>query len=82
MGSRFAPVVVHLFGDVCSTVVDGVSLHAHHLGFDDAGTVAAMGALDGFAGRVVDLAGVGAIDDDGRNAVAQVRESARSSGRY
>src|SRR5262249_36726617 len=65
-----APVLVHLFGDVSGGVVDGVALHAHQLGLDQRRSFAAMGALDGFIGRVENLTSVGTVDDHARNAVA------------
>ncbi len=50
--------------------MDGVAFHAHHFGFDHGGAFAAVGAFDGFVGGVVDLAGVGAVDDDAGDAVS------------
>ena len=70
MGSRFFQYSNIGFGNVRGGVVDGVAFHAHHLGFDQGGAFAAVGALDGFVGGVVDLAGVGAVDDDAGDAVS------------
>src|SRR5580765_5513117 len=34
-GIALAPELEHLFGDVIRSVVDGVSFHTHHFGFDE-----------------------------------------------
>src|SRR5437016_2940909 len=70
-GNRIAlaPILKQRLGDVVGGIVDGMALHAHHLGFDQRGTLAAPGALTGFMGGVVNLAGVGAINDYAGDAV-------------
>src|SRR5262249_61256770 len=69
-GIALAPVLVHLFGDIGRGVVDGVAFHAHQFGLDQGWAFAAMGALDGLVGCVINLAGIGAVDDHARHAVA------------
>ena len=69
-GVALFPEVEHGLRHIRGGVVDGVAFHAHHFGFDHGGAFAAVGALDGFVGGVVDLAGVGAIDDDAGDAVS------------
>ena len=68
-GIAGTPVLEQLRRDVMRGVVNGVAFHAHHLGFDQRGAFAATGALAGLVGGVVDLAGVGAVDDDAGNSV-------------
>src|SRR2546426_12626129 len=70
-GNRIAlaPILEQRLGDVVGGIVDGMALHAHHLGFDQRGTFASTGALTGFMGGVVNLAGVGAINDYAGDAV-------------
>src|SRR5213594_4545798 len=70
-GNRIAlaPILKQRLGDVVGGVVDGMAFHAHHLGFDQRGTLAAPGALTGFMGGVVNLVGVGAINDYAGDAV-------------
>src|SRR5579862_8538010 len=69
-GIAFAPKLEHWLGDVIGGVVYSVPLHAHHLGFDERGALAAAGAFAGFVGGVVDLAGIRAVDDHAGDAVA------------
>src|SRR5271169_6535787 len=64
------PEIEHRLWHVAGGVVNGVAFHAHHFGFDQGGAFAAVGAFDGFAGGVVDLAGVGTIDDHAGDAVS------------
>src|SRR5580692_3839307 len=66
----FFPEVEHFFWHISGGIVDSVTFHAHHFGFDHGWAFAAVGAFDGFAGGVVDLAGVGAIDDYAGDAVS------------
>src|SRR5208337_4654108 len=65
-----APELEHRLRNVAGGVVDGVAFHAHHFGFDQRGAFAAVGALNRFVGSVVDLAGVGAVNDHARDAVS------------
>ena len=50
--------------------MDGVAFHAHQLGLDQGRAFAAMRALHGFIRRVIDLAGIGAVNDHAGHAVA------------
>ena len=68
-GVALAPVLEQRLGDVLGGVVDGVSFHAHHLGFDEGGAFAAAGALAAFVGGIVDLAGISPVHDHAGNAV-------------
>src|SRR5947209_3576130 len=47
-----------------------MALHAHHLGLDHGGAFATVGALHRFISSVVNLAGIGAIDDHRGHAIA------------
>src|ERR1035438_7938908 len=60
-GIALAPIVEELGWHVLRGIVDGVSLHAHHLGLDQGRAFAAMGAFARLIGCVVNLAGIGAI---------------------
>ena len=64
-----APVLKERLGNIFSGVVDRVSLHAHHLGFNQGRPFCATGTLAGFAGRIVDLAGVGTVHNHARDAI-------------
>src|SRR5664279_2758539 len=68
-GIALAPIVEELGWHILRSIVDGVSLHAHHLRFDEGGAFAAMGALARLIGRVVNLAGIGAIHNHSWNPV-------------
>ena len=70
-GVAAGPILEQLARDVLGCVVDGVALHAHHLGLDERGPFAAAGALAGFVRGVVDLTGIGAVDDDPRQSYAR-----------
>src|SRR5579859_7019361 len=60
---------MHLFRHIGGSVVDGVALHAHHLGFDHGWAFATVGALHRFIRSVVNLAGISAVDDHRRHAI-------------
>ena len=63
------PVFEERLRNIVGGVVNGVAFHAHHLGFDERRAFAAAGAFAGFVAGVVDLAGVGAVDDHTGNSV-------------
>ena len=65
-GVTFVPELEQRFGNILSGIVDSMSLHSHHLRFDERGTFATPGAFASLVGGVVDLAGVGAVDDHAR----------------
>src|SRR6185437_16067813 len=64
------PELVHFFRNVGGGIVDGMPFHAHQLGLDQSGAFAAVGAFDGFVGCVINLAGIGAVNDYAGHAVA------------
>ena len=66
----FPPVLHHFRRHVVSRVMDGMPLHAHHLGLDQRRSFAAVGAFGGFVGGVINLTGIGAVNDHARNAVS------------
>src|SRR5215467_2716730 len=65
------PEFKHFLRYVAGGVVNGVPFHAHHFGFNERWAFTAMRPFDGFMSGVVDLAGVGAVDNHARNAVSE-----------
>src|ERR1039457_3815851 len=68
-GIALAPVIEQFGRHVLRGIVDGVSLHAHHLSLNEGRALAAMGALARLIGCVVDLAGIGAIHNHSWNPI-------------